>query len=311
MQPLHGKVAVVAGATRGAGRGIATALGEAGATVFCTGRSVAGSSGMPGRPETITETAEMVTARGGRGVAVQVDHTVPEQVGRLFDQVGDFDILINDIWGGDDLIEWGKRLWETNLDNGLILIDRAIKTHIITSYYGLPRLRPGGLVVEITDGDGYFYRGHFLYDLVKTSTIRMAFELAQELTGRGVTAVAVTPGFLRSEWMLDHFGVSEANWRDAAAKVKPFIASETPLFVGRGIAALAADPHLVRKNGRVVASWDLGDEYGVRDADGTQPHFVRWLQANQPNVAARWKKLDDTFYSYWGEMPYDMPGNEP
>jgi NAD(P)-dependent dehydrogenase (short-subunit alcohol dehydrogenase family) len=301
-------VAVVAGATRGAGRGIATALGEAGATVYCTGRSVPGSPGMRDRPETIDETAAIVTARGGRGIAVRVDHTVPEQVARLFEQVGELDLLVNDIWGGDDLVEWGKRLWETRLEDGLTLLDRAIKTHVITSWHGLPRVRPGGLVVEITDGDTYFYRGHFFYDLVKTTVIRMAFALGQELRDRGVTAIAVTPGFLRSEWMLDHLGVTEANWRDAAERVKPFIASETPLFVGRGIAALAADPDVARRNGRVVASWDLGDEYGVTDADGTRPHFVRWLQANQPEVAAGWRKLDDAFYAYWGPAPYPPPG---
>jgi len=306
-KPLEGKIAVVAGATRGAGRGIATALGEAGATVFCTGRSVAGSPGMKNRPETIHQTAEIVTARGAKGIAARVDHTVPAEVERLFEQVGTFDILINDIWGGDDLVEWRKKLWETKLEDGLTLIDRAIKTHIITSYYGLPRLRSGGLVVEITDGDAFFYRGHFFYDLVKTTVIRMAFALSQELEGRGITALAVTPGFLRSEWMLDNFGVTEANWRDAAVNVKEFIASETPLFVGRGIAALAADPNVSKKNGRVFASWDLGDEYGVTDADGTRPHFVRWLQENMPEVAKRWKKLDDTFYSYWGGTPYGLP----
>jgi NAD(P)-dependent dehydrogenase (short-subunit alcohol dehydrogenase family) len=308
MRPLEGKIAVVAGATRGAGRGIATALGEAGATVYCTGRSVPGNPGMKGRPETIDETAEIVTARGGRGIAVRVDHTVPDEVARLFERVGALDLLVNDIWGGDDLVEWGKRLWETKLEDGLTLIDRAIKTHVITSFHGLPRIRAGGLVVEITDGDAYFYRGHFFYDLVKTTVIRMAFALSQELRGRGVTAVAVTPGFLRSEWMLDHLGVTEANWRDAAEKVKPFIASETPLFVGRGIAALAADPKIAARNGRVVASWDLGDEYGVTDADGSRPHFLRWLQANQPEVAATWRKLDDAFYAYWTPTPYEMPG---
>ncbi len=310
MKPLEGKVAVVAGATRGAGRGIATALGEAGATVYCTGRSVPGQPGMKNRPETIHETAEIVTARGGRGIAMQVDHTVPSQVEALFEQVQSFDILINDIWGGDDLIEWGKKLWETKLDDGLTVIDRAIKTHIITSYYGIPRMRKGGLVVEITDGDAYFYRGHFFYDLVKTTVIRMAFALSQELEGRGINALAVTPGFLRSEWMLDHFGVTEANWRDAAEKEKPFIASETPLFVGRCVAALAADRDVAKKNGRVFASWDLGEEYGVVDADGTRPHFVRWLRANQPEVAASWKKLDEAFYSYWGAVPYEVPGSE-
>ena len=310
MKDLGGKVAVVAGATRGAGRGIATALGELGATVYCTGRSLPGQPGMKGRAETIQQTAEIVTARGGRGIAMQVDHTMPGQVERLFEQVGEFDILINDIWGGDELTEWGKKLWETKLEDGLTMIDRSIKTHIITSYYGLPRIRKGGLVVEITDGDAYFYRGHFFYDLVKTTVIRMAFSLSQELQGRGVTAVAVTPGFLRSEWMLDQFGVTEENWRDAAEKVKEFIASETPLFVGRGIAAMAADPNVASKNGRVIASWDLGDEYEVVDADGTRPHFVRWLQENEPKTAAGWKKLDDTFYSYWGPMPYQMPAQE-
>jgi NAD(P)-dependent dehydrogenase (short-subunit alcohol dehydrogenase family) len=310
MKPLEGKIALVAGATRGAGRGIATALGEAGATVYCTGRSVAGSPGMKNRPETIHETADIVTARGGRGIAKRVDHTDPEQVAALLEEIGELDILINDIWGGDDLTKWGKRLWETRLEDGLTMIDRAIKTHIITSYYGLPRLRDGGLVVEITDGDAYFYRGHFFYDFVKTSVIRMAFALSQELKGRPVTAVAVTPGFIRSEYMLDQLGVTEANWRDAAKRVPHFIASETPLFVGRGIAGLAADPNAAEFNGRVVASWNLGDRYNVIDADGSRPHFFRWLKANDPEVFAKWKKLDDVFYSYWGEVPYELPPME-
>lgn len=309
MESLAGKVAVVAGATRGAGRGIATALGEAGATVYCTGRSIAGKPAMKNRPETIHQTADLVTARGGKGIAVQVDHTQPEQVARLFDQVGDFDILINDIWGCEDLVDWGKKLWDVNIEAALTIVDRALKTHIITSHHGLPRLRQGGLVVEITDGDSYFYRGNFLYDFVKTAVIRMAFGLSQELQGRDVTALAVTPGFLRSEWMLDHFGVTEANWRDQAAKDPAFSESETPLFVGRCIAALAADPNVSRKSGRVYASWDLAEEYGVDDADGRRPHFKRWLQENMPEVAAGWKTLDDTFYSYWGATPYQTPGS--
>ena len=308
MKPLEGKIAVVAGATRGAGRGIATALGEAGATVYCTGRSVAGSPGMKNRPETIHETAEIVTARGGKGIAIQCDHTVPGQVAAVFEKVGPFDILVNDIWGGDDLVEWGKKLWELKIEDGLTLIDRAIKTHVITSHYGIPKMREKGLVVEITDGDAFYYRGHFFYDLVKTSVIRMAFALSEELKDRDITAVAVTPGFLRSEWMLDNFGVTEANWRDAAEKTKSFIASETPLFVGRGIAALAADPNVATKRGRVFASWDLGDEYQVNDADGTRPHFMRWLRENEPQMAAQMKKLDDTFYSYWTSVPFDTPG---
>ncbi len=307
-RPLSGKIALVAGATRGAGRGIATALGEAGATVYCTGRSVAGNPGMKNRPETIHETAEIVTARGGEGIALRVDHTVPAEVEALFERVGELDILVNDIWGGDELIEWGKRLWETNLQDGLTLIDRAIKSHVITSYYGVPRIRRGGMVFEITDGDAFFYRGHFFYDLVKTTVIRMAFALSQELADRDVTAFAITPGFLRSEWMLDHFGVTEANWRDATEKVKEFIASETPLFVGRGIAALASDPNRASKNGRVIASWDLGEQYAVNDADGSRPHFVRWVQEHMPEVAKGWKKADDGFYAYWGKMPYATPG---
>jgi NAD(P)-dependent dehydrogenase (short-subunit alcohol dehydrogenase family) len=308
-KPLTGKTAVVAGATRGAGRGIATALGEAGATVYCTGRSVAGSPGMKNRPETIDQTAEIVSARGGRGIAVRADHTDPAQVAALFERVGEFDILVNDIWGGDDLTEWGKKLWETRLEDGLTMIDRAIKTHIITSYHGLPKLRKGGLVIEITDGDAGFYRGQFFYDLVKSTIIRMAFALSQELEGRA-TAVAVTPGFLRSEWMLNNFGVTESNWRDAAKKVPEFIASETPLFVGRCIAALAADPNVANKNGRVYASWTLAEEYGVNDADGTRPHFRRWIDANMPKVAAGWTTLDDGFYAYWGKLPYEPPPGE-
>ena len=306
--PLAGTVALVAGATRGGGRGIAVALGEAGATVYCTGRSTPGNPGMANRPETIQETADLVTARGGHGIAVRVDHTVPSEVARLFEQVGQLDILVNDIWGGDDLVEWGRKLWETKLEDGLTLVDRAIKTHVITSHQGLARIRPGGLVVEVTDGDGYFYRGHFFYDLVKTTVIRMAFALSQELAGRNVTALAVTPGFLRSEWMLDHLGVTEASWRDAAEKAPEFIASETPLFVGRAVAALAADPDVAAKNGRVFASWDLAEEYGFTDADGSRPHFARWLRENMPAVAAGCRRLDDTFYAYWTPMPYATPG---
>lgn len=303
-KPLAGKIAVVAGATRGAGRGIATGLGELGATVYCTGRSVPGSPGMKNRPETIQQTADLVTAKGGRGIAVRCDHTRPDEVAKLFEQVGEFDVLVNDIWGGDDLVEWGKKLWETKLDDGLKLLERAINTHIITSHHGIPKLKKGGLVVEITDGDGGYYRGHFFYDLVKTSVIRMAFALSQDLQASGRNAVAVTPGFLRSEWMLDHLGVTEANWKDAAKNNKPFIASETPLFVGRCVAALAADPNVGRKNGRVYASWDLAEEYGIDDADGTRPHFMNWLRENDPDTASKLGKLDDGFYRYWTPMPF-------
>lgn len=282
MGELTGKIAVVAGATRGAGRGIAVSLGERGATVYCTGRSVRGKSAMGSRPETIEETAEMVTARGGIGIAVQVDHTAPAQVAALFERVrterGGLDILVNDIWGGDELTEWGRPFWEQDLSKGLLMLERGIDTHIITSYYAIPlMLGRGGLIVEITDGDTMDYRGNFFYDLVKTSVIRLAFDLAQELRPRGITALAVTPGFLRSEAMLDHFGVTEANWQEGAKKDPHFIASETPYFVGRAVAALACDPNVFARTGGAYSSWGLSDEYGFTDADGRRPHWGRYF----------------------------------
>jgi NAD(P)-dependent dehydrogenase (short-subunit alcohol dehydrogenase family) len=286
MQPLQGKIAVVAGATRGAGRGIACMLGEAGATVYCTGRSVRGqlASGSQ-RPETIDETAEMVTAYGGKGIAVRVDHSVPEEVEAFFARVkaeqGRLDILINDIWGGEKLIEW-KPFWERSLPNAQRMLRQAIETHIITAHYGAPLMveQKSGLIIEITDGDTMNYRGEVVYDLVKTSIIRLAYGMAQDLTPHGVVALAVTPGFLRSEEMLDHFGVSKANWKDAT-KIEPhFIASETPFFVGRAVAALAADPQVSGKAGGVYASWTLSDEYGFTDIDGSKPHWGRYFAEN-------------------------------
>jgi NAD(P)-dependent dehydrogenase (short-subunit alcohol dehydrogenase family) len=301
MNALAGKIALVAGATRGAGRGIATALGEQGAIVYCTGRSVRGKPATGNRPETIEETADLVTARGGTGIAVQTDHTEPSQVAalvhRIANEQGRLDLLVNDIWGGDDVVQWGKRFWDVDLDAHLALIDRAIKSHLITSHHAVPLMREGGLIVEITDGDGYFYRGNLYYDFIKTSVIRLAFAQACELKAKGINAVAVTPGFLRSEAMLEHFGVTEANWRDAAKKEKSFIASETPLFVGRAVAALASDPEIARKNGRVFASWTLGDEYGFVDADGARPHFRRWMEVNLGAEYA-WKPCDELFWSY-------------
>lgn len=283
MQPLQGRVAVVAGATRGAGRGIACMLGEAGATVYCTGRSVRGglASGSA-RPETIEETAEMVTGYGGTGIPAQVDHLDATQVQALFGRVqaeqGRLDILVNDIWGGDELAEWGTPFWEQSLDKGFTMLERAIHTHIITARFGAPLLvaQGRGLLVEITDGDSPTYRGNFFYDLVKSSVIRMAYAMAEELRPHGVTALAVTPGFLRSEAMLDLFGVTEANWQEGAQRDPHFIASETPYFVGRAIAALAADPNVAQKAGGVYASWTLSDEYGFRDIDGRQPHWGRY-----------------------------------
>jgi NAD(P)-dependent dehydrogenase (short-subunit alcohol dehydrogenase family) len=279
MQRLKGKVAVVAGATRGAGRGIACMLGEAGATVYCTGRSVRGKPATGNRPETIEETAEMVAAQGGVGLAVQVDHSQEVEVQRLFERVkaeqGRLDILVNDIWGGDELSEWGKPFWELSMEKSILLLQRAIHTHLITARYGAPLMVAQGqdLIVEITDGESDGYRGNLTYDLAKASVIRLAYGMAEELRPHGVYAVAVTPGFLRSEAMLDHFGVTEANWQEGAKKDPHFIASETPYFVGRAVAALAADPKLGEKSGGVFSSWGLSDEYGFTDIDGRSPHW--------------------------------------
>lgn len=286
MQPLKGKIAVVTGATRGAGRGIACMLGEAGATVYCTGRSVRGKPATGNRPETIEETAEMVSDRKGVGIPVQVDHTVEEQVKAFFERVkteqGRLDILVNDIWGGDQLTEWGKPFWEQPLQNGLLMQQRAVHTHIITSYYAVPLMidRRQGLIIEITDGDNLEYRGSFFYDLAKISAIRLAFGMAEELRPYNITAIALTPGFLRSEAMLDHFGVTEANWQDAVKKDPHFISSETPFYVGRAVAALASDPNVSKKSGIVLSSWQLAQEYGFIDVDGRQPNWGKYFQEN-------------------------------
>src|SRR5215216_1952919 len=219
MKTLEGKVAVVAGATRGAGRGIACGLGEAGATVYCTGRSARGNlASGPTRPETIEETAEMVTARGGVGIAVRVDHTVPEEVKALFQRVkkeqGRLDVLVNDIWWGGDPLVWGKPFWKLPIEQGLVMLERGIHSHIITSYYGVPLMIPRkqGLVIEITDGEGLYYRGDLFVDLCKIAAMRLAWGMSQELGKHGITALALSPGYLRSEVMLEHFGVTEENW---------------------------------------------------------------------------------------------------
>jgi NAD(P)-dependent dehydrogenase (short-subunit alcohol dehydrogenase family) len=280
MKPLAGKVAVVAGATRGAGRAIAIALGEAGATVYATGRSVRGAPSDLARPETIEETAELITARGGQGIPVRVDHTEPEQVKALFERIGDeqggrLDIIVNDVWGGEKLTEWGTPYWEGSLDKALLMQRRAVHSHMITSYYGAPLLvqRGEGLIVEVTDGYDYRYRGNLPYSLAKVSVIHLAEAQAAELRPHGVAAVAVTPGFLRSEEMLDYFGVTEANWRDGAQKEPHFLQSETPFFLARGLAALAAEPDLLSKSGKAYTSWGLSDDYGIEDVDGRRPHW--------------------------------------
>ena len=306
MKSLDGKIAVVAGATRGAGRGIACALGEAGATVYCTGRSVRGKPATGNRPETIEETADMVTARGGVGIFAQVDHTEEEQVDALFKRVkqeqGRLDILVNDIWGGDELTEFGKTFWQVSLGQGRLMLERAVFSHIITSHYSIPlMIETGpGLIVEITDGDFFSYRGNIFYDLVKTSVIRLAFAMARELRKRKITAVAVTPGFLRSEAMLDYFGVSEENWREGAKKDPNFIASETPFYVGRAVTALASDPNVFSKSGRVFSSWNLAQEYGFTDIDGRHPI---WSNHFEEKYGKRIKRCDEAFYDYWFDVP--------
>ncbi|MGD9744153.1 MAG: SDR family oxidoreductase [Dongiaceae bacterium] len=276
---LQGKVALVAGATRGAGRGIAAELGAAGATVYVTGRTTRPQRSDYDRPETIEETAALVTALGGRGIAIRVDHLVPAEVGdlvaRLRAEAGRLDILVNDVWGGETLKEWNKPVWEHNLENGLRLLRLQVETHLITAHHALPLLieRPGGLLVEVTDGTpGYndtHYRINPFYDLAKVAVTRMAWAHAKDLAPHGATAVSITPGWLRSEMMLEAFGVREENWREATAR--------TPRFVGRAVAALAADPDRARWNGAAVSSGQLARIYGFTDLDGSQPDAWRYV----------------------------------
>ncbi len=307
MKPLRDKIALVAGATRGAGRGIACMLGEAGATVYCTGRSTKNNPSSMNRPENIEESAQLVDQWGGKGIAVKVDHTEEEEVSRLMERIkrdhGKLDILVNDVWGGDHLTEWGKRFWELDLEKGYTMIQRAIYSHLITSKHALPLIQDNtGVVIEITDGDHYGYRGNLFYDLVKTSIIRIAFIMAKELKKKGISAVAVTPGFLRSEAMLDHFGVTADNWQQGAEKDPNFIASETPFFVGRCIAALCADTKLEMKNGKVFSSWDLAEEYQINDIDGSRPNWGRHFQEAY-NFSG--KNCNDQFYTFWNNGPLE------
>ncbi len=285
---LDGKVALVAGATRGAGRGTAIALGEAGAVVYCTGRSTRRRPSEYGRPETIEETAELVDAAGGEGIAAEVDHLQPAQVEALVERIdaerGRLDVLVNDIWGGELLFEWDTPVWEHDLEKGLRMLRLAIDTHLITSHFALPLLirEPGGLVVEMTDGTREYnaerYRVSAFYDLAKSAVLRLAFAQGKELEPHGCTAVALTPGWMRSEMMLDNYGVTEENWRDGAAVNPHFAAiSESPRFVGRAVAALAADPDLGRRNGGSFSSGGLAREYGFTDVDGSRPDCWRYL----------------------------------
>ena len=310
---LQDKIALVAGATRGAGRGIAIALGEAGATVYCTGRSSRqGQPATPGRPETIEETAQLVTEAGGRGIAIRVNHTEPAEVKKLVTTIKrrhhGLNILVNDVWGGDALTEWGKPFWTVNLDNGLRMLKQAIHSHVITSHYAVPLMlgRGRGIIFEITDGDAFYYRGNLFYDLVKISVIRLAFAMARELRKRDIVSVALTPGFLRSEAVLEHFGVSEANWKEAGKRKNKnsadqndapsdFMVSESPRYIGRAVVALAADPNAKKKSGRVFSSWALAREYGFTDLDGTRPHWGNYARKKY----GKYKICDEQFYSYW------------
>ncbi|MER5469854.1 SDR family oxidoreductase [Streptomyces sp. NPDC002685] len=299
---LRDKVALVAGATRGAGRGIAVELGAAGATVYVTGRSTRERRSEYDRPETIEDTADLVTAAGGRGIAVPTDHLVPAEVAalvaRIADEQGRLDVLVNDIWGAEKLFEWDATVWDHDLDNGLRMLRLAVETHAITSHHALPLLlrNPGGLVVEMTDGTAEYnrdtYRVSFFYDIAKSAVLRMAFALGHELGPRGATAVALTPGWLRSEMMLEAFGVTEENWHDAEERVPHFGISETPYYVGRAVAALAADPDVARWNGQSLSSGQVAQVYGFTDRDGSRPDCWRYMV----EVQDKGKAADATGY---------------
>jgi NAD(P)-dependent dehydrogenase (short-subunit alcohol dehydrogenase family) len=278
-RPLAGQVAVVAGATRGAGRGIARALGEAGATVYCTGRSVTGRPSPYGRSETIDETAAMITAAGGTAIALRVDHTVASEVGSLFSRVEKdhrrLDVLVNSVAGEDPMMgQWGS-FWDVDLTNGEAILRQALLSHVITAKHAAPLMirHRRGLIVEVTENDLLMAGGNVLTQVVKTSKKVLATIFASELRPHGVAAVAVTPGFLRSERMLENFGVTEANWRDAGKKDSNFLESESPLFVGRAIVALAKDRDVMKRSGHLFSSWELSRDYGFTDADGRRPDW--------------------------------------
>jgi len=296
-RPLAGRVALVAGATRGAGRGIAVALGEAGATVYCSGRSTRGAPSALGRPETIEETAEQVSAAGGVGIAVRTDHTDRTQVAALMERIkgehGALDLLVNDVWGGDSAgdVIW-KPLAETDLDAGWALMRQAVFSHLLTAQLAIPllRTRRRSLIVEVTDGDTLAFRGALWYDLIKVSIMRLAFVMSEELRADRIVALGITPGFLRSEAMLELFGVTEANWRDGAKRDRHFIASETPRLVGRAVAALAADRDVARWNGQTLSSWEVARRYKLQDADGRRPDWLVHFRAKVParHPGRRW-----------------------
>jgi NAD(P)-dependent dehydrogenase (short-subunit alcohol dehydrogenase family) len=309
--PLTGKVALVAGASRGAGRAIAVELGRAGATVYATGRSTRAARSEYDRPETIEETGELIEAAGGQAVALKVDHLEHDQVAALVKRIdadhGRLDVLVNDIWGGEKLVDWNAKVWEHDLDKGLRLLRLAIETHLVTSHFALPLLtrRPGGLVVEVTDGTAEYnavnYRLSAFYDLAKSAVLRLGWSQGHELADVGCTAVALTPGWMRSEMMLDNYGVTEANWRDVLDRpAQPpfpdpghFGISETPTFTGRAVVALATDPDVARWNQASLSSGQLAREYGFTDVDGSRPDAWRYLvevqDAGKPPDTARYR----------------------
>jgi NAD(P)-dependent dehydrogenase (short-subunit alcohol dehydrogenase family) len=310
MKTLEGRVAVVAGATRGAGRGIARMLGEAGATVYCSGRSSRlqpNTSGhhYAGRPETIEETAEMVTTAGGTGVAVRTDHTVESEVKALFARVGRerqrLDILVN-ILTGQPVNSWSS-FWKLPLTEARAFLDGWIWPHITTCWHAAPLMikTKAGLMVEIVEQDSIGYHGQFFFDLMEVMLKRISFGLAHDLAPKKIAALAITPGFMRTEAILEKFGATESTWRQAAetnqdARRWGFISSETPCFVGRAVAALAADPHVMQKSGGVYSSWALAEEYGFTDIDGGRPNMGRYMAEHFPHlvngkspIGADWK----------------------
>jgi NAD(P)-dependent dehydrogenase (short-subunit alcohol dehydrogenase family) len=290
-QRLAGKVALVAGATRGAGRGIARALGEAGALVYCTGRSAAGHPKGMDRPETLDETVALIEEVGGRAIAIRVDHTQEAEVAslaqRIRNEAGQLDVLVDSVWGGDPMVDWSKRFWEVDLSNVRPYLDQTLLSHVITSRHLAPLMVQAdrGLIVEVIDGHFTGYRGHILYDLVKAGLARLAYGMAMELAQIGVTALSLSPGFLRSEAVLDHFGVREENWHDAIAKDPYFAESETPRLVGRAAVALASDPNVKQKAGLICFASDLAREYGFTDVDGRVPDFPRMFDARMTEAA--------------------------